>query len=159
MRGDHIYVLREKMLVTYQHHGIDCGDGYVIHLSEGRRKVVRDTMSQFLSKSKDGVPYIYNHKPGKCDEPSLVIQRAMTRLGRDGYNPLTNNCEHFAFWCKTGHKKCKQLKGVAENAVGTVAAAGVGVVAVPIVGIGAVPAAAIFGGAFLAGTIISHHNK
>ncbi len=136
MRGDHIYILQKKKIlgikVTYQHHGIDCGDGYVIHLSEGRGTVVRDTMSRLLSKSKDGVLYIYNHKPGKCDVPSVVMQRAMSRLGKDKYDFLTNNCEHFAFWCKTGHKKCKQMTGVAGKAVGSVAAAGVDVVEVPI---------------------------
>ncbi len=50
MRGDHIYILQKKKMikkikVTYQHHGIDCGDGYVIHLSEGRGTVVRDTIA------------------------------------------------------------------------------------------------------------------
>ena len=156
MRGDHIYILKDKLVVTYQHHGIDCGDGYVIHLSEGRKKVVRDTMSRFCSKSKGGVFYIYNHKPGECDVPSVVIQRAMSRLGRDGYNLLTNNCEHFAFWCKTGQTKCKQLEGVVGNAVGTVAAAGVGVIAVPIVGIAAAPAAAIGGGAYAVYKLLTH---
>ena len=144
MRGDHIYILQKKVKVTYQHHGIDCGDGYVIHLSEGRKKVVRDPMSRFLSKSKDGVLYIYDHKPGKCDVPSVVIQRAMSKLGEEGYNLVKNNCEHFAFWCKTGQKKSKQLKAV--RTVAAVGVTGVGVATAPVLGI----PAAIGGGVYAA---------
>lgn len=184
MKGDHIYILREKNILTYQHpyqhHGIDCGDGYVIHFSR-TRNIVRDTMSYFMSKSKDGIVYTYNHRPEECDSPSVVIHRAKSRLGKGGYNLVSNNCEHFASWCKTGHKKSKQINGVVGNLGGTGTAAAIGTAlatipattvaapgimgvlgmtaAAPVLAIGAVPAAAIFGGAFLAGTIISHHKE
>ena len=34
-------------------------------------------------------------------DPDEVIRRAVSRLGEKGYNPATNNCEHFARWCAT----------------------------------------------------------
>ncbi|NEQ25214.1 MAG: hypothetical protein F6K28_40290, partial [Microcoleus sp. SIO2G3] len=41
--------------------------------------------------------------------PDIVIARAESRLGETNYNLLTNNCEHFATWCKTGRNESKQL--------------------------------------------------
>ena len=39
-----------------------------------------------------------------------VVQRAFSRLGEAKYNPFTNNCEHFARWCKTGHAESGQVR-------------------------------------------------
>ncbi|MEM9150140.1 MAG: lecithin retinol acyltransferase family protein, partial [Cyanobacteria bacterium P01_F01_bin.3] len=33
-RGDQVYVYRDVIGVPYEHHGIDCGDGSVIHYSK-----------------------------------------------------------------------------------------------------------------------------
>ena len=51
--------------------------------------------------------------------------------GEREYNPFTNNCEHFATWCKTGTKHCSQVHSfkvrvgtsTAETASGGLAAA------------------------------------
>lgn len=39
-----------------------------------------------------------------------TIQRARKRLGEENYNLVTNNCEHFAMWCKTGVSESSQIK-------------------------------------------------
>jgi len=39
-----------------------------------------------------------------------VVQRACSRLGEAKYNPFTNNCEHFARWCKTGCAQSGQVR-------------------------------------------------
>ncbi|XP_071849896.1 uncharacterized protein [Apostichopus japonicus] len=41
--------------------------------------------------------------------PDLVIVRAISRLTEKGYNLLTNNCEHFATFCKTGVYRSDQI--------------------------------------------------
>ena len=41
--------------------------------------------------------------------PEETVQRARTRIGEGGYDLVTNNCEHFAMWCKTGVSECNQL--------------------------------------------------
>ncbi len=168
MKGDHIYVLCQKNIVAFQHHGIDCGDGTVIHFSKatGKGIITRDTRSTFKSLAIDG--NLHTHKYEKCDSPSVVIHRAISKLGKGEYNLGLNNCEHFASWCKTGHKKSKQVNGVVGHpgtaatlgaAIGsiqvTTAASGIwGVLGMtttaPLLGIGALPVAAIFGGAVLA---------
>jgi len=39
-----------------------------------------------------------------------VMERACRRLGQAKYNPFTNNCEHFARWCKTGSAHSGQVR-------------------------------------------------
>ena len=39
-----------------------------------------------------------------------TIRRAKERLGEEKYNLVTNNCEHFAMWCKTGESVSGQVK-------------------------------------------------
>jgi hypothetical protein len=44
--------------------------------------------------------------------PQETIERARSKLGEQGYNLLLNNCEHFAFWCKTGVAKSTQVDDI-----------------------------------------------
>jgi hypothetical protein len=120
-RGDHIRVSRQG----YWHHGIDCGDGTVIHyVGPDREKkrcaaVRRTTLQEFCRGcSFRVVPY------RGCDGLELVMSRAEARLGDAGYDLFGNNCEHFAYWCKTGQKRSRQVRRAAR------AAAGVGALAV-----------------------------
>ena len=41
--------------------------------------------------------------------PNETIARAKGRLGEKTYNLLTNNCEHYAIWCKTGMRQSHQV--------------------------------------------------
>lgn len=47
--------------------------------------------------------------------PSETIARAKSRLGEDEYSLITNNCEHFAIWCKTGVHESHQVDGLIEK--------------------------------------------
>jgi len=44
--------------------------------------------------------------------PEETIQRAKSRLGENKYSLEDNNCEHFAFWCKTGLSDSHQVNNV-----------------------------------------------
>ncbi|MGB3510143.1 MAG: lecithin retinol acyltransferase family protein [Microcoleaceae cyanobacterium] len=98
-RGDQIYTLREflKMDGVYEHHGIDCGDGTVIHYRKGTETIERTSIKTFT----DGRT-IYVKKYPVRYIADTVIQRAESRLGEQKYNIIFNNCEHFANWCITG---------------------------------------------------------
>jgi hypothetical protein len=104
MEGEHIYVYCETYSKDklYAHHGIDCGDGTVIHLSPREGIVCHDTMSFFESLSSTKI--VHDRRYKECYPPSVVVQRAMDRLSEGGYNLFNNNCEHFAIWCKTGQQ-------------------------------------------------------
>ncbi len=106
--GDQIFVMRDLagMPGLYQHHGIDFGDGTVIHYSKAREiaEVARTSYDAFawgnpVNPVRQTDPY----------PPDLVMQRAESRLGERQYDLLQNNCEHFANWCTTGRSESRQL--------------------------------------------------
>ncbi len=118
--GDHVFVY----CGAYSHHGIDCGDGRVIHFdstpwqklagvsksrcpamikcvsladfSQGREVLVRD---YWLSVSSE-----------------VTVTRAWSRVGEQGYHLFDNNCEHFAVWCKTGRSDSTQVRSLLDAA-------------------------------------------
>lgn len=108
-RGDQIYVEREFLNLqgVYEHHGIDCGDGTVIHYRKGNEIIERTSMGIFSGGQK-----IYLRNYPSSFIPDVVIRRATSRLGEQKYNLLFNNCEHFATWCKTGVSESKQVRDI-----------------------------------------------
>lgn len=107
-RGDQIYVFQKFLNLegVYQHHGIDCGDGSVIHYRKNTETIERTSMATFaLGETK-----IYVRQYSVCLIPDVVIRRAESRLGERQYNLIFNNCEHFANWCKTGKSESQQVK-------------------------------------------------
>ena len=126
--ADHI---KWKRLQGYDHHAIvefvdhESGQIHVIEygsdnegFSFGKGVVKESTIH--------GVVGMYKYVYPECDDVHEVLQRAKSRLGERKYNPCTNNCEHFATWCKTGQGCCTQVRsfikrvcvGVAENGSG-----------------------------------------
>lgn len=111
-RGDHIKVYRRFRL--YAHHGIDMGDGTVIHfagepLRVRRARVVRTDMATFL---RGGARRVVRHASGALPE-SEVVSRAESLLASGAYSVFWNNCEHFAMYCKTGRGRSRQVRRVA----------------------------------------------
>ena len=109
MRGDQIYVIREfiNLQGVYEHHGIDYGDGSVIHYRKSNETISRTAMATFSHGKK-----VYVRHYQTCFLPDVVIHRAESRLGEKRYNLLFNNCEHFATWCKTGVSESQQIKDI-----------------------------------------------
>ena len=71
-----------------------------------------------LSK-QNGNLYRVEYKPEAVFDSDVVVSRAQSKLGKAQYNILTNNCEHFASWCKTGVGECKQVESVKSVLVRT----------------------------------------
>lgn len=107
-RGDQIYVMREFLNLqgVYEHHGIDCGDGTVIHYQ--KLDVATISRTPLLTFSLGRKVYV-KHYPSSFI-PDVVVHRAESRLGEQQYNLLSNNCEHFATWCKTGQNISQQVQ-------------------------------------------------
>ncbi len=59
-----------------------------------------------------GVPSLQERL--RMKKPDERISLARSRLGEKGYNILYNNCEHFAYECVLGQKKCTQAEDVRE---------------------------------------------
>lgn len=112
-RGEHIFIDHH----VFTHHGIDCGDGTVIHHTGGLLQkfdavIARTSLDTFASGKQIFVQgYSSSHA-----SPDIVVQRAESRLGKANYDLFKNNCEHFATWCKTGKKRSEQV----ENPIGVI---------------------------------------
>ncbi|HVN43438.1 MAG TPA: lecithin retinol acyltransferase family protein [Steroidobacteraceae bacterium] len=139
-RADHIMVPR--LGGVFVHHGIDCGDGTVIHFTGETwatpRSVQRTSLQEFARgtavKVRDYREFFERlkrpeHLPRRMQirwqqellrlagedgeaqafAPDAVIARAESRLGRQDFAVMLNNCEHFATWCKTGISDSEQV--------------------------------------------------
>ncbi|WP_332661899.1 lecithin retinol acyltransferase family protein [Aeromicrobium sp.] len=119
-RGDHVYVHRR---CRYSHHGIDCGDGTVIHYvgTWGKaRRVERTSLDSFAKGAEVLVRQYRRRLP--VDE---ILDNAESRLSSQGYHLFRNNCEHFATWASTGSASSSQVRGWAVAAPGAAASVGV----------------------------------
>jgi len=116
--GDVIYVKRmgdlyrhygiyagHNRVIHYAGHGGDWGDDVSIHeapLSEFLQGSRRFTVCDFKTRSNIPGYHLYTREE--------TLQRACRRLGERNYNLITNNCEHFALWCRTGISSSSQVK-------------------------------------------------
>jgi hypothetical protein len=106
-QGDQIYVMQKLLNLQgfYEHHGIDYGDGTVIHYRKGTETIERTSQAEF---TKGQLVYVKHYVTSFT--PDVVLHRAESRLGEHQYNLLFNNCEHFATWCKTGVSYSTQIQ-------------------------------------------------
>ncbi len=123
-RGDRLEVEHRIVgsTVTYLHHGVDVGDGTVVHARPrqfrnpfGGGHVVRTSVAEFA----DGRGVRIRNDPPASFPPDEVVARALAHVGREGYDPVIDNCEHFATWCATGRRASRQV----DIVLGRVAAA------------------------------------
>ena len=105
--------------VSYMHHGIDVGDGTVVHARPddfgrpfGGGRVVRTSLAEFTADSHVSIVT----EPPAAYPPEEVAARAIAHVGRDGYCPVVDNCEHFATWCATGARSSRQVEIVVSRA-------------------------------------------
>ena len=120
-RGDHIKVRRRGGL--YSHHGIDMGDGTVIHFSgepfrRDEATICRVTLAEFLA---GGRMIVVRHR-GAENAPDEVASAAEAALARQKYCLWRNNCEHFATACKTGRRRSRQVRRALHIVAGSAGA-------------------------------------
>ena len=125
-RGDRLRVERRLVgtAVTYAHHGIDLGDGTVVHARPydfrdpfGGGRVERTSLAEFAAGRRVQV----DADPPARFPPDEVAARALGQVGREGYCPVVDNCEHFATWCATGSRTSRQVDVVLSRIVGSAA--------------------------------------
>lgn len=111
-RADLIFVTEFWKGIPYRHYGIDCGDGSVIHFAGQNREIVdsstwdqmevqRVSLATFCHDDDSRIHVVTVPDPLPSEE---TIRRAEAALGKKGYHLLENNCEHFAYACKTGQE-------------------------------------------------------
>ena len=120
--GDVICVERWGSL--YRHYGVYVGNKKVVHYA-GRAGdwdndiAVREvSMKEFLQDAKT---YMICKFPQQSSLPNYhlysnkeTVKRAYSRLGEREYDLFTNNCEHFAVWCRTNISVSLQAEDAAN---------------------------------------------
>jgi len=117
--GDVIWANRIAHGLPYNHCGIYIGDGRVIHFAapEGSEispwnAIIHETSFEHF---QDGCEVRVIEFPNCRYTPEETIVRARSRLGEHGYDFTTNNCDHFATWCKTGKHQSLQVDIVKDT--------------------------------------------
>lgn len=60
--------------------------------------------------------FVHDYDPRRSAVgPAEAVARARSRMGEHSYNPLSRNCEHFAYWCKTGLEHSGQAESVCRR--------------------------------------------
>jgi len=106
--GDHLSVSRG----LYTHHGIDIGRGRIIRYSGEptsfwNAEVCITTRADFAEGSTINVLETPRHYRAR-----QIAKRARSRLGERRYCLISNNCEHFALWCRSGEPISEQVERI-----------------------------------------------
>lgn len=135
--GDHLTVrntfpltVRTKIIaeVPFYHHGIHVGNEKVIHWTTGASHMAgMAALGRTKTTGSVSLTSIEGFSPGGRDQIHVVdyeykfsrpevISRAEAAIGKEDfttghYGLVSNNCEHFAYWCTTGRKCCMQIAG------------------------------------------------
>ncbi|MFM7041337.1 MAG: lecithin retinol acyltransferase family protein, partial [Planctomycetaceae bacterium] len=57
-------------------------------------------------------------EPPPAFPADVIATRALDHVGRAGYCPVVDNCEHFATWCATGRRASRQIDLIAHRMSG-----------------------------------------
>lgn len=92
----------------YFHYGVYVGGGKVVHFSsKGKREmeaasadIIITTLRTFAKGDKVSLDTL----EAATFSPEEIAQRAISAIGtkKGTYNLISNNCEHFANWCRCG---------------------------------------------------------
>ena len=95
----------------YTHHGMYVGRGRVVHYS-GLSGFWQCGPVEEVSLSCFTAGYsarIVDHERSMYS-PQEIVRRARSRIGENDYRLLTNNCEHFCNWCRSGVSRSQQVE-------------------------------------------------
>lgn len=128
----HVFVWRTYRGVPFQHHGVELGDGTVVHFTDGHGGIARPgsgaknfrvCQTPWIQFSPDGPAMIHRVPHAAPLAAEKIRRRAARMVGRMDYDLITNNCEHFACWCVTGHFQSRQVGIALERAAAAAAKA------------------------------------
>lgn len=103
--GDHLIVCHD----FYIHHGIDLGDGTVLHYGRGLHDLENAKVEIVPMAKFSGGKKVEIIKSVRTFSNAQVVERARSRLGEKCYDVFDNNCEHFVNWCRSGRALSTQI--------------------------------------------------
>src|SRR5215471_7861470 len=108
--GDHVYVDRGG----YSHHGVDMGDGRVIHFASTNGKKCDAVIHWASIREFAGTGRVQVRPYGVRFGAHETVRWAQSMVGQTGYDLFANNCEHFATWCTTEAHSSAQVEAAAS---------------------------------------------
>jgi hypothetical protein len=95
----------------YIHHGVYAGHDRLVHYSglSGFWQCGPVEEVSWLRFAGGREVRIVDH-PSSRYSPEEIVRRARSRLGENDYRLLTNNCEHFCNWCRSGVSHSAQVE-------------------------------------------------
>ena len=102
----------------FDHYGVYIGRQRVIHYRSSTGDISDDaqiTQTSFQDFLRDeSRSFVLEFPENKGHSPFVTVKRAQSQIGKMGYDLHRNNCEHFAFWCKTGELRSLQIDRLNE---------------------------------------------
>lgn len=121
-------IMRKKFFDMVDHYVIYVGvfgnrHRFVANYTKGIKDISPQELTKFLEYLD---PTKVDRFPGQERGRSQAVQRAISRVGENAYNVLTNNCEHFKNWVHYGKSHSKQAENFTN---GLSVVAGIGFIA------------------------------
>jgi hypothetical protein len=90
---------------------------FVVWFNQGRPVKLQQSTTFFFTSIHDCYENSFQKTQRTVFSAEETIRRAEQRLGEENYNLVTNNCEHFAMWCKTGVSESSQVERIVRFAL------------------------------------------
>lgn len=95
----------------------DAKSYFVVWFHEGMPFKIQKSTSFLFYSCMDFYDSSFQRRKRRVYTAEEAVQRARSRLGEENYNLVTNNCEHFAMWCRTGIQESSQVKRMLDYAI------------------------------------------
>ncbi|CAF1028384.1 unnamed protein product [Didymodactylos carnosus] len=120
--GDHISFYRSDL--HYSHHGIvkeaNTNHLVIIHyfntvenawgsLIRGSLYIAKVIETEWPFDIDKEELYLHHYDNIQCFSNEETLKRASANIGETGYSLFSNNCEHWARWCRSGEKYSEQV--------------------------------------------------
>lgn len=96
-------------IIPFDHYGIYAGEKMVIHYRDGL--IRQESIKKFVEDSSTIDVMGFSSEHTKKYTLEMSYERASRHIGHEGYDVFSNNCEHFALWCRTGKAVSGQAFG------------------------------------------------
>ncbi len=110
-------MIRIKVGSIY-HYGVFCSEEQVVqfgfapnlrpNVKDSEVEVCVGSIQEFTQEGFVEVAQLDKKELKKRIKPKKTVELALSKLGEKGYNIIYNNCEHLAYECVFGEKKCTQ---------------------------------------------------